>query len=291
MSTFLLGLRRAGDTTAPLLDDSTRDPRCPETGQVLEAVYDLERVARELDRDALVASSATQWDWRALLPVRDPDNVVSLAEGATPLIRARRLGEALGIRRLYIKDESRNPTGTFKDRGASVTVSKAREIGIDGLVLASSGNAAVAFSAYAAAAGIAFHAFVRHDTSPINRLHAQVTGQPVSIVEGGMIEGTRLAGEVAAHCGLFHCAQPYNLYRVEGKKTLALEIAAGLRFEGPDHIFIPTSGGTNALATHKAFAELRGSGWTTASPALEIVQPSGCAPVVRAWSSKRPVER
>lgn len=291
MDTYLQGYRRSGAPDSALLDDMTRDPRCPETGGAVEAVYDLGRLAAEVDRDRLTRPGASLWDWRALLPVRDPAHVVSLAEGATPLLRAHRLGEALGVRNLWIKDESRNPTTTFKDRGASVTASKCAEVGVTDWILASSGNAAVAFSAYAAAAGVRFYGFIRADTSPVNRLHAQVTGQRIFSVEGGMVEGTRLAAAVAERFGFFHCTQPYNLYRIEGKKTLGLEIAAQLGWRGPDHIFLPTSGGTNALAVDKAFAELRGAGWSDARPAIEAVQPVGCAPIEKAWREGTPVER
>ena len=285
---YLSGYRRAGAPGAPLLDADLRDPRCPQTGTVLEAVYDLDAARATLDRDRFVAPRS-MWDFASLLPVRDPYSVVSLAEGATPLLANRRLGKALGFHRLWLKDESRNPTGSFKDRGASVTVSWCREVGHRGLCVASSGNLACSLACYAAAADLEFHGFIREDTSAVNLLHALVTMHNLYVVPGGMLEGVNLASEVAQRRGLFHAIQPYNLFRVEGKKTLAYEICAELKWSAPDRVLVPTSGCTNALALHKGFAELIELGWIDRMPCIDLVQVAGCAPVVDAWEEGRSV--
>ena len=260
--TFLLGYRRPGASRAsraPLVDDSTRDPICPETGGVLEAIYDLDAPGAALDRDSF-DGGARMWGWRALLPVRDRANVCSLDEGGTPLLHNRRLGEALGLQCLYLKDESRNPTGSFKDHGSSVTASKCREVGHRGLTVASSGNLACSLSSYAAAAGLEFHGFVRDDTTATNLLHGLISQQHFYIVPGDMLEGIALAAAVAKRYRFFHAAQPCNLFRVEGKKTLAFEICAQL-------------------------------GWIATLPAIDLVQAEGCAPVVDAFEAGAPVAR
>jgi threonine synthase len=233
----------------------------------------------------------SQWDWRCLLPVRNPENVVTLHEGSTPLIKNRRLGASLGLNELYVKDESRNPTGSFKDRGASVTISKCKEVGTLGLTVASSGNVACAMATYAAAGGVEFYGFVRDDTTDTIRLHCLLTGQHFFVVEGGMLEGTRMAAEVAERFGLFNGTQPYNLYRVEGKKTIAFEICRDLGWRVPDRILVPTSGCTNILALYKGFSELQALGWIHRIPALDLIQPAGCAPLTEAWLSNAPVRR
>ncbi|MEX2642019.1 MAG: pyridoxal-phosphate dependent enzyme, partial [Acetobacterales bacterium] len=215
MTSHLLGLRPASDGDR-LNDDMTDHPVCPVTGEVQEAVYDLAAVARAVDRDALRHLPRGMWRWAALLPVRDEANIVTMSEGDTPLEHVRRLGEVLGLSRFHIKDESRNPTGSFKDRGASVTASKMKEVSAKGMILASSGNAASSFSAYAARAGVPFTGFLRRETSSVHRLQTMIYGARVFVVEGTMVEGARLAHALESKFGLFHFSQPYNLYRVVG---------------------------------------------------------------------------
>lgn len=290
MKSYVLGLQCPRCASGKLNTDMTTDPVCPVHGETEEARYDIEGIRRDLDRDRLPVEPHSIWRWSPLLPVRDPANIVTLVEGETPLFHTQRLGERLGLRRLYIKDESRNPTGSFKDRGASVTLSKCREVGARGLILASSGNAASSFSAYSARAGIPFTGFLRDETSSVHRLQTLIYGNRNYVVAGDMVDGTRLAGQVAKKYELFHCTQPYNLYRVEGKKTLAFEIAEALGWKVPDRIVIPTSGGTNVLAIYKGFQELNALGWVEGMPAIDIVQIAECAPIVRAWKSGEPVK-
>jgi threonine synthase len=257
---------------------------------VLEAVYDLSQLSSTVDRDRL-SNLHTQWDWGCLLPVRNPENVVTLHEGGTPLIKNRRLGASLGLNELYVKDESRNPTGSFKDRGASVTISKCREVGTRGLTVASSGNVACSMATYASVGGIDFYGFIRDDTTDTSRLHCLITGQHFFIVEGGMLEGTMMAAQVSKRFGLFNGTQPYNLYRVEGKKTIAFEICRDLGWRVPDRVLVPSSGCTNILALYKGFSELRDLGWIDRIPALDLIQPAGCAPLMEAWLNNSPVQR
>ena len=157
-----------------------------------------------------------------------PRNVVTLNEGDTPLIEARTLSDRLGLGRVFIKDESRNPTGSFKDRGASVTVSRCRELAVEQLILASSGNAAASYATYSDIAGLRFVGLIREETAEIHRLQLRMTTSEVFELEGDMADGTAVAAALADGFGFFHCAQPYNLYRIEGKKTLAYEISEAL---------------------------------------------------------------
>lgn len=286
----LLGLRGVGGDLSELFSDNLQDLVSPTDGRLLEAVYDLSAISSEIDRDR-IASVGSMWAWNFLLPQRDPSKLVSMTEGGTPLVKCQRLAEDIGVRSIYIKDEGRNPTGSFKDRGSSVTVSKCKEIGHTAIVVASSGNLACSLAAYCARAGLTFYGLIRDDTTDILRLHTAITGQKIQIVEGNMLDGVKLAKEIAARFGFFHAVQPYNLYRVEGKKTLAFEIAQDLDWRMPDRILVPTSGCTNALALHKGFAELLEIGWIDKVPAIDLVQPTGCAPVVEAWRGDGSVER
>jgi threonine synthase len=257
-------------------------------GHFLRAEYDLARATLSIDRDELRRDRSI-WRWGFLLPVTDPRHVVSMHEGDTPMVAVPGIGSALGIERLYVKDEGRNPTGSFKDRGASVTASKCVETGVAAMVVASSGNLACSLAAYCARAGIDFYGLIRADTTDVNRLHCQISGQHFFIVKGDMAEGVRLAGDIAERHGWFHAVQPYNLYRIEGKKTLAFEIVEDLDWQVPDRVLVPTSGCTSAIALHKGFEELLAMGWIDRIPSIDVVQPAGCDPVVAAWRSRTPV--
>jgi threonine synthase len=289
LASRIVGYRPVG-ADGPVTTDMTGDLTGPDN-RPLEAVYDLAAVAREIDRDKLPTDVGPMWRWQFLLPVHDPANIVTMHEGGTPLFHAERLGRELGLKHLYVKDESRNPTGSFKDRGASVTVSKCREVGTSRLVLASSGNAAAAFNAYATRADLQFFGFLRDDTSETILLHNLVCGRHIFVVEGTMIEGVALANELAARYGFFHCYVPHNLHRIEGKKTIAFELGVQLGWNVPDRILIPTSGGTNVVALYKGYRELKALGWIDRLPAFDIVQPVGCAPIHRAWEDGGSVRR
>ncbi len=265
-----------------VVDDMTHPFACPDTGGSLRGSYDLEWVKARVDREEIARRPRGIWRWHELLPVRDEKNVVSLVEGDTPLIHAERLGEKLGFRNLYILDESRNPTGSFKDRGGSVTISKCREVGVERIALPSSGNAAACFSAYCARGGVEFIGFVRDDSSAVHCLQVGAYGAFTLIVEGDQGVGGRFAEEVSKELGCLHAALPRNLYRIEGKKTAAYEIAEKLGWRAPDRVVCPTAGGTMALAMEQGFRELLALGWIEKTPAIDVVQVDGCAPIVKA---------
>ena len=288
MFTALKGLRSL--ETGEILDDAKHPFTCPRTGGALEGAYDLDWVRKHVDRDELARRPRGIWRWHELLPLREPGNVVSLHEGDTPLIHAERLGKDLGLKRLFILDESRNPTGSFKDRGGSVSISKCREVGVRAIILASSGNAAACFGAYCARGGIEYIGFVRADSSAVHCLQVAAYGALTLIVEGDQGVNTRLAEEAAQKIGALHASLPRNLYRVEGKKTAAYEIAEGLGWKAPDRVVCPTAGGTMALAMDQGFRELLALGWIDRMPAIDIVQPEGCAPVARAVRTGKKVE-
>ena len=265
-----------------VVDDMAHPFTCPDTGGSLRGSYDLEWVKARVDREEIARRPRGIWRWHELLPVRDEKNVVSLVEGDTPLIHAERLGKALGFKSLYILDESRNPTGSFKDRGGSVTISKCREVGVERIALPSSGNAAACFSAYCARGGVEFIGFVREDSSAVHCLQVGAYGAFTLIVEGDQGVGGRFAEEVSKELGCLHAALPRNLYRIEGKKTAAYEIAEKLGWRAPDRVVCPTAGGTMALAMEQGFRELLALGWIEKTPAIDVVQVDGCAPIVKA---------
>ena len=265
-----------------VVDDMAHPFTCPDTGGSLRGSYDLEWVKARVDREEIARRPRGIWRWHELLPVRDEKNVVSLVEGDTPLIHAERLGKALGFKSLYILDESRNPTGSFKDRGGSVTISKCREVGVERITLPSSGNAAACFSAYCARGGVEFIGFVREDSSAVHCLQVGAYGAFTLIGEGDEGVGGRFAEEVSKELGCLHAALPQNLYRIEGKKTAAYEIAEKLGWRAPDRVVCPTAGGTMALAMEQGFRELLALGWIEKTPAIDVVQVDGCAPIVKA---------
>ena len=276
--------------TGKILDDLKHPFTCPDTGGALQGFYDIEWIRKNVDRDEVARRPRGIWRWSELLPVRDPAHVVSLREGDTPLIHAERLGGELGLRRLFILDESRNPTGSFKDRGGSVTISKCREVGVEQIVLPSSGNAAACFAAYCARGGLEYIGLVRDDSSIVHCVQVGAYGSLTLIVEGDMRDGSRLAEKISEKLGALHATLPRNLYRIEGKKTAAFEIAEALGWRAPDRVVCPTAGGTMALAMEQGFRELHELGWIDRMPMIDIVQTDGCAPILRALDKGGKVE-
>lgn len=280
MTTYATGLEAVDGGETLALD--SRVFRTP-AGGFTEVAYDLERARAELDRDAVAARTGGLWRFRELLPIADGANVVSLGEGATPLLPSRSIGRELGLEALWFKDLTRNPTGSFKDYSASVSVSKARELGVEAMVLVSAGNASSAFAAYCTVAGIRFVALMMPGCYP-----SLITQNLAYGAEGWMVEGdTARAGELADRLtrkhGWMNGAVPANPYRVEGKKVIGYEIAEALGWQAPDRIVCPTAGGTSILALSKAFAELGALGWAPGVPKLDCVQAQSCQPVVGAW--------
>ncbi len=258
---------------------------CPDCARPLLVRYDLE-AARALGRDALITHEPTMWRYRSLLPVQGEE--VSLGEGFTPLLHATRLGEELGLPHLYIKDESLNPTGSFKARGLAVAISRARELGAqkNGVVIPSAGNAAGAMAAYAARAGLRAHVFMPSDVPTPFRLECQALGAEITLVDGLITDCGREARRGAEEHGWFDVSTLKEPYRLEGKKTMGYELAEQFGWELPDVIIYPTGGGTGLIGMWKAFGEMAELGWIAENvhrPRMVTVQAAGCAPIPRAF--------
>jgi len=248
--------------------------------------YDLERAGTTLTPAALAARPATLWRYREVLPVEHEANVVTLGEGWTPLVHARRLGEQLGMRQLYIKDESLNPTASFKARGMAVAVSMAKELGAGKLAVPSAGNAAGALAAYAAKAGLAAFIFMPKDVPLANLVECQQVGATVTLVDGVITDCGRIVAERKEAEGWFEVSTLKEPYRLEGKKTMGYELAEQLGWELPDVVLYPTGGGTGLIGMWKAFEEMERLGWIgSRRPRMVSVQAEGCAPIVQAWTT------
>lgn len=260
---------------------------CP-CGKPLRAEFDVRAARSVLSRDAFAARPRGLWRWRELLPCPPGAAPVSLGEGETPLIPAPRLAESIGLRTLLIKDESLNPTGSFKARGMSTAVTMAAALGATKLAVPSAGNAGGALAAYAAAAGLEAHVFMPRDVPTANRLECALFGANVTLVDGLISDCGRLVAQRAVGEGWFDVSTLKEPYRVEGKKTLGYELAEQLGWRPPDVIVYPTGGGTGLIGMAKAFDELEQLGWIgPARPRFVAVQSEGCAPVVRAFAQGR----
>lgn len=259
---------------------------CRECGKPLLVRYDLERAARTLTKGSLVGRQGDLWRYREVLPVESDENIVSLGEGWTPLLRAERLGKQIGFDKLYIKDESQNPTQSFKARGMSAAVSMAKELGATKLAVPSAGNAAGALAAYAARAGMECFIFMPRDTPRANVVECEQTGAHVTLMDGLITDcGAEVARRKEAE-GWFDVSTLKEPYRVEGKKTLGYELAEQFDWELPDVIIYPTGGGTGLIGMWKAFDEMEQMGWIgTKRPRMVTVQASGCAPIVTAFEA------
>lgn len=259
-------------------------------GSPLLVRYDLQRAAREMSPRGLEAREASMWRYRELLPVRDEANIVSLGEGMTPLLPLRRLGERLGFKSLWMKDEGVNPTGTFKARGASAGVSRAKELGVKAVAMPTNGNAGGAWAAYGARAGIGVTLAMPTDAPAMSVLEAVAFGAEAYMVRGQITDaGAIIARSAAAH-GWFEAATLKEPYRVEGKKTMGYEIAEQFAWDLPDAILYPTGGGVGIIGIYKALRELQEMGWVgDRMPKLIAVQAEGCAPIVRAYQEGRDV--
>ena len=259
---------------------------CTQCGKPLLVHYDLERAAATLQKDSLPARPASLWRYREVLPVVQADNIVSLGEGWTPLLHTRRLGEQLGLSRLFIKDESLNPTGSFKARGMALAVSMAKELGVTKLAVPSAGNAAGALAAYAAQAGLEAHIFMPKDVPLANRLECQQTGAHVTLIDGLITDCGKLVAERKEREGWFDVSTLKEPYRLEGKKTMGYELAEQCGWSLPDVILYPTGGGTGLIGMWKAFDEMEKLGWIDARrPRMVSVQAAGCAPIVHAFAT------
>ena len=256
---------------------------CRECGKPLLVRYDLNSAKHTLTKESLPSRRADMWRYREVLPVEKEENIVSLGEGWTPLLPAKRLGERLGFSRLYIKDESQNPTQSFKARGMATAVSMAKELGVKKLAVPSAGNAAGALAAYAASAGLDCFIFMPRDTPQANIVECEQTGATVTLMDGLITDcGAEVARRKEAE-GWFDVSTLKEPYRVEGKKTLGYELAEQLDWQLPDVIVYPTGGGTGLIGMWKAFDEMEQMGWIdNKRPRMVSVQAAGCAPIVRA---------
>jgi threonine synthase len=253
-------------------------------GSPLLVRYDLKRASATLAKSSFQDRGPTLWRYSELLPLEDGVNWVSLGEGFTPLLEARSLAEEFGLQRLWIKDEGRNPTGSFKDRGLSVAISRAKELGVKKAAIPSAGNAGGALAAYAARAGMEAYVFMPRDTPAANQIEVRQYGAHLTLVDGLISDCGRLIGERKAAEGWFDVSTLKEPYRVEGKKTMGYEIAEQLDWKLPDVIIYPTGGGTGLIGMWKAFGELEEMGWIGSKrPRMVTVQASGCAPVVKAF--------
>lgn len=270
--------------------------RCPRTyppgsahrlcscGKPLLVKYDLPRAAHLLTRERLRGRQPNLWRYREVLPVSGVENIVTLGEGCTPLLKAERLGRSLGLTHIYIKDEACNPTASFKARGMAVAVSMAKELGLTKLAVPSAGNAAGALAAYAARAGLEAYIFMPGDAPQANLIEATLCGAHVELVDGVITDCARRLAERQDQEGYFDVSTLKEPYRLEGKKTMGYELAEQMGWQLPEAIIYPTGGGTGLIGLWKAFEEMEAMGWIDARrPRMFSVQSSGCAPIVRAF--------
>jgi threonine synthase len=258
---------------------------CP-CGSPLLARYDLKRAGKTLQLDRLAPRPANLWRYREVLPVREDSSIICLGEGFTPLFHARRLGTKLGLPNLYLKDESQNPTGSFKARGLSVAVSMAQELGVKRIAIPSAGNAGGALVAYAARAGLQASVFMPEATPKANLMECSLLGAEVVLVPGSIKDCGRVMKERMGDSGWFDLSTLREPYRVEGKKTMAYEVVEQLGGRVPDAMIYPAGGGTGLIGMWKAFGEMMEMGWIGKKrPRMFAVQAQGCAPIVRAFAA------
>lgn len=260
---------------------------CPACQAPLLAQYDLASARQQLDREAITRRPPGMWRWAELLPVHDPQHRLTLGEGDAPLLPLPRLGSELGLANLFCKEEGRNPTGSFKARGLAAAVSKAKELGIQRLIIPTAGNAGGALAAYAARGGMQACVIMPDDTPLANIEETRIAGAEVILVPGLISDAARLAAEKAKTEGWFDVSTFKEPYRTEGKKVMGYELAESFGWRLPEVILYPTGGGTGLVGMWKAFAELEALGWleSPARPRLVAVQAEGCAPVIRAFNS------
>jgi threonine synthase len=268
---------------APARDARQRNFLCS-CGAPLLARYDLAK-ARGWSRDSLTGRVPTMWRYREVMPIFDGEQPVTLGEGFTPLIHAKSLGASIGLERLYVKDESLNPTNSFKARGQSAAITRAKFIGATTIALPTAGNAGNAAAAYSAAAGLQCEVFIPKDAKRPFVDECRLYGAHVTLVDGLITDAGRMAAEKGASLGWYDVSTLKEPYRIEGKKTMGYELAEQMEWTLPDWIIYPTGGGTGMVGMWKAFDELEQIGWLQAGrrPKMVSVQAEHCAPIVRAF--------
>lgn len=247
--------------------------------------YDLPALKKAFPKRELKGRPWTLWRYLEMLPIADPSRIVSLEETVTPVLEAKRLAAEFGIEHLLIKDESRLPTGSFKARGMALAISKANEFGIQKVAVPTAGNAGGALAAYSARAGIEAYVFMPADTPTINKKECYLTGAKTYLVNGLITDCGRIVGEGKKIKGWFDVSTLKEPYRIEGKKTMGLELAEQFDWELPDVILYPTGGGTGLIGMWKAFGELEALGWLKSprKPRMISCQSEGCAPIATAF--------
>ncbi len=260
---------------------------CHDCQSPLLSRYDLPAIKAALTQEQLACRPKGMWRWREMLPVKRAENAVTLGEGEAPTLPLPRLGGQLGLNDLYLKDEGINPTASFKARGLSAAISKAKELGVQKVIIPTAGNAGGAMAAYAARAGMTACVFMPADTPFANQLECRISGAEVILVDGLISDAARFADQKAQAEGWFDLSTFKEPYRLEGKKVMGFEIAESFDWQLPDVIFYPTGGGTGLVGIWKAFQELAALGWLAGSrrPRMIAVQAEGCAPVVQAFEA------
>ncbi|UCH65990.1 MAG: threonine synthase [Ignavibacterium sp.] len=260
---------------------------CPFCSKPLLARYDLDSIKQSFSKEEIILSEPNLWRYKELLPVQDSRFVLSLGEGFTPLIKANRLGNAVGFDSLFIKDEGLNPTTSFKARGLSVAVSRAFELGVKEISIPSAGNAAGAMSAYAALAGIKSFVFMPKDVPAAFISECRALGAEVTLIDGLITDCGKEAAKAVKKYNRFDMSTLKEPYRIEGKKTMGYELAEHMNWDLPDVIIYPTGGGTGLIGMWKAFEEMENLGWISSRrPRMVTVQAEGCAPMVKAFEEE-----
>jgi threonine synthase len=258
---------------------------CTSCQRPLWVRYDLDALKKQFTKKTLFGRPSTLWRYLEMLPIQDPANIVSLTETVTPILQVHRLAAEFGVQTLLVKDESRLPTGSFKSRGMAMAISKAKEFGIKKVAVPTAGNAGGAMAAYAARAGMDAYVFMPDDTPAINQKECFLAGARTFLVNGLITDCGRIVGEGKKIKGWFDLSTLKEPYRIEGKKTMGLELAEQFDWELPDVILYPTGGGTGLIGMWKAFAELEALGWLKSSkkPKMISCQSEGCAPIAKAF--------
>ncbi len=257
---------------------------CEDCNAPLFASYDLERIKESMSKEDLVARYPSMWRYKEFLPIKEDENIVSLGEGFTPLHQLDRLGKEIGIDALYMKDGGVIPTGTFKSRGLAMGISKAKELGIEKIAIPSAGNAAGALAAYGARAEIDIYVIMPQTAPEACMIESYMLGAEVYLVDGLLPDCGKIVEKGKKKYDWFSISTTKEPYRVEGKKTMGLELAEQFSWELPDAILYPTGGGTGLIGMWKAFNELKEIGWIDRNelPKMIPVQAEGCAPIVEA---------
>jgi threonine synthase len=260
---------------------------CPSCGKVLYPRYDFESAKETLSRPSIRRRKTYNiWRLHEIMPVKNDRYRITLGEGWTPIVKLNNFGHKLSLQEVYLKDEGQNPTGTFKSRGLCAAVSKGLELGVKDFVIPSAGNAGAALSAYCAHAGAKAHVFVPKDTPELIQKEIKYMGAELTLVEGLISDAGRVAKEEGEKNNWFSVSTLKEPYRVEGKKTMGLELAEQFNWTLPDVIVYPTGGGTGIVGMWKAFEEMESLGLIgNERPKMVSVQPSGCQPIVRAFQN------